>query len=397
MKNFFLFLLLLPFLGACAHSEGRSENLENAQTFPISGVKAQAEKAGSSRENDRSPTIKSAEDLDVAESTWGEYLNPEGRLPKEGFQAFYIDTENSRRVVATEWVEDVAISYVWDEFHNISSRNFGAYWVGSLALDREEVMRIGVSLSWAKVRILINGRVLYEGGGDQSVLYRFEPGAHKIEVEYINNWHTTEFSVDINSEVAYLGLDEIKAKLEDNVLGDYQVYYAGVYESASRNMETLVSLEKTSRPVLLVLSSYSPVKWRLSNPYGTDVRAIIYGSHKPGSTLTGDISGSVLRFPARSRIGSYDATPECRCVAGNYRCEGAGMKSTIAALQALTDKPLTGFSGQYSAASLEVPEIRVDDRYLEELEAKMDASESDRAECKSKSNPDFETMFEEKG
>lgn len=346
-------------------------------------------------DGDNAPTIVTAADLTAAESTWGEHLNPTGDVPETGFQAFYINTGEPHKVIASEALEDIAISYPWDDFHGIESRDFGGYWVGNLAFETPEVRRIAVSQSHSKTRILINGRVLYEGGSDQSILYRFEPGTHKIETEYVNNWHTTELSVDISPVVVYLETDEIKAQLEAQLPPDYQVYYAGVYESSARNLMTELNLEKTDRPVLLVLSSYSPVKWSLSNPYDVDVRAIVYGSFKPGSTLGGDLSDSVLRLPAKSRIGSYEANPQCRCVAGRFHCEGTGMMPTVAALKGLTEQPLTGFAGEYSAASLKLPEISVDDAYLEELKTTMSNLEAERAKCTSDNDPDFETMFDQ--
>lgn len=342
------------------------------------------------------PSIRTAADLDPAETSWGENLNPNGKLPKDGFQAFYINTDQPHNVIATESVDSIAINYIYDQFHGIESGDFGAYWVGNLEFETQEVMRIAVSQSWSKARILINGQVLFEGGSDYSVLYRFEPGLHKIEVEYVNNWHTTEFSVDINAEVTYLNLDEIKARLKSNLLGDYQAYYAGVYESSSKDLTTVVNLGKTAHPVLLVFSSYSPVKWYLSNPYGVDVRAIVYGSYKPGSSVAGDIPDGVLRFAASSRIGTYDANPRCRCTAGSFHCEGTGMISTIEGLQTLTEKPLTGFTGEYSAASLTLPEVRVDDRYLEDLKNKIGEIDAQRAACKSENDPDFDAMFEKR-
>ena len=297
---------------------------DRKQRLRQAAEKKKAARSDSPGKGSESPVIKTAADLKIADSTWGEYLNPTDKLPKGSFQAFYINTDKPGTVIATEFVDDIAINYAWDEFHGIESGDFGGYWVGNLEFETQEVKRIAVSQSWSKTRILINGRVLYEGGSDQSILYRFEPGVHKIEVEYVNNWHTTEFSVDISSEVSCLDRDEIKARIEANLYGHYQVYYAGVYESPSKNLKTVVNLERTARPVLLVLSSYSPVKWYLSNPYGVDVRAIVYGSSKPGATLAGEISDAVIRFPAGSRIGSYDVSPRCRCVAGHFHCEGKG-------------------------------------------------------------------------
>jgi hypothetical protein len=354
--------------------------------------------AGSNAEKE-AQNLKTEADLEPAQGTWGEHLNPAADVPEKGFLAFYINTGAPREVIASETVDDIAISYPWDDFHGINSRDFGGYWVGNLAFETSEVRRITVGQSRSKTRILINGRVLYEGGSDQSILYGFEPGTHKVEVEFVNNWHTTELSVGIHTPIAFLEPDEIKAQLQNKLPGDYQVFYAGVYESSAKNQMTVLNLqdigESTDRPALLILSSYSPVKWYLSNPQGVDVRAIIHGSYKPGSALAGDLPDSVIQFPVNSRIGSYDVSPRCRCVAGRFHCEGTGVGQTFAAIKSFTDQPLTGLSGRYSADSLRLPEITVDDTFLKELKVKRSEIEAARAECKSNNDQNFETMFEQ--
>ena len=125
------------------------------------------------------------------------------------------------------------------------------------------------------------------------MLYRFEPGVHKLEVEYVNNWHTTEFNVDISSEQTYLEASEIRARLGEALPADVTLYYAGVYESSAQDMSIVLNLEHTQGAVALVLSSYSPVRWHLSNPFGVDVRAVVYGAYKPGSRLDGDLPESL--------------------------------------------------------------------------------------------------------
>ncbi len=337
--------------------------------------------------------IKSAGDLVSAATTWGARLNPSGDIPTGRFQAFYINTRQPQQVIATETVDNIAINYIRDDFHGIESGDFGGYWVGNLMFEEPTVKRISVSQSWAKSRVLIDGRVLYEGGSDQSVLYRFEPGVHKLEVEYVNNWHTTEFNVGISSEQTYLEASEIRARLGEALPADVTLYYAGVYESSAQDMSIVLNLEHTQGPVALVLSSYSPVRWHLSNPFGVDVRAVVYGAYKPGSRLDGDLPESLLRLPAKSRIGSYRVGAECSCTAGTFHCSGGSLGPTLSALKGLTGVSLSGFSGSYSASALAVPATRIDEAFLARLAADEANVASQRAACKTENDPDFETLL----
>ncbi|GGE49958.1 hypothetical protein GCM10007421_25330 [Halopseudomonas oceani] len=339
--------------------------------------------------------IKFAGDLLPAASTWGSRLNPSGDIPTGQFQAFYINTKQPQQVIATETVDNIAINYVRDDFHGIESGDFGGYWVGNLMFEEPTVKRISVSQSWAKSRVLIDGRVLYEGGSDQSMLYRFEPGVHKLEVEYVNNWHTTEFNVDIGSEQTYLEVSEVRARLGEALPADVTLYYAGVYESSAQDLSIVLNLERTEGPVALVLSSYSPVRWYLSNPFGVDVRAVVYGAYKPGSRLDGDLPESLLRLPAKSRIGSYRVREDCSCTAGTFHCSGGSLGPTLSALKGLTGVSLSGFSGSYSASALAVPATRIDEAFLAQLAADEGNIASQRAACKAENDPDFETLLGE--
>lgn len=363
--------------------------VERARSTRLGG----ARNTGSSGNAERIEAVRSAGDLHAATSTWGSRLNPSGAVPMGRFQAFYINTKQPRQVIAADTVDDIAINYIRDDFHGIESGDFGAYWVGNLVFEVPTVKRISVSQSWSKARILIDGRVLYEGGSDQSMLYRFESGVHKLEVEYVNNWHTTEFNVDIGDELTNLDLSQVRARLNEALPADVTLYYAGVYESSAQDLSIVLNLQRAEGPVALVLSSYSPVRWYLSNPFGVDVRAVVYGAYKPGSRLDGDVPESILRLPARSQIGSYSVVESCNCTAGHFHCSGGSLKPTLNALEGLTGAQVRGFSSAYSASALSVPSIRVDEGFVAQLATDEENIALQRAACKAENDPDFESLL----
>lgn len=125
--------------------------------------------------------------------TWGDDLNPRNEMPLNSFKAFYINTNNRKRVIATSHVKQVAIKYSYKDLHNIDSKDFGAYWVGLFEFTEDQELQFNVHLSWASTRIIVDGFVVYEGGSKGKIPYLFTEGKHKIEIEYTNNWHTTNF------------------------------------------------------------------------------------------------------------------------------------------------------------------------------------------------------------
>ena len=339
--------------------------------------------------------VKELDDFAKASSTWGEKFNSSKQVPEKGFYAYYINTNNPEQVINKETVSDVSINYIGDKFHNIKSEDFGAYWVGRINLPKSEVKTIAVNQSWSKARLIIDGFIVYEGGSNKEILLNLEKGSHFVEVEYVNNWHTTEFSLTFLDKVEKLSLSDIKDQLSDNILGEYEIYYAGLYESSNKDLSAVLNIEKTSKKIVLFLSSYSPVKWHISNPFMTNIRAIVYGSSNPGTTITGDLDNSTILFPSQKRIGSYSSKKKCRCTAGVFHCEGNSLLSTKEAIEQLSEYPMTGFSGKYSASSLRVPQVIVNEKYLKDQEENNQKITEQRAFCKKQNDPNFEKMFDQ--
>lgn len=193
----------------------------------------------------------------------------------------------------------------------------------------------------------------------------------------------------------YLSSSEIKSLLHENVIGQYTPYFVGVYESSSSNIPITLQIDKTSNPVVLFLNSYENVRWNISNPFKVDIRAIVYGSTQHGSTITGEMENSIL-LPSKDVLGSYSTEQRCSCDGGSYfHCSGENILSTKKVIESLTNFQLSGFTGKYSAKSLRVPEIKIDDLYIAEAKKKALDIEKIRQLCLRKKHPDFENIMEE--
>ena len=304
---------------------------------------------------------------------------------------------NTRRwgqVVHEELVDAISINYIHDEFHGIKSEDFRAYWVGSIHLPEDETKRIAIHQGRAKTRLIIDGAVVHEGDSTKEILLTLNKGEHRVEIEYTNNWHTTNLSVAFVEDVANSSLRDIKRRLADNISGEYEIYYAGLYQSSSKDHSVILNIEKTTKPVVLVLSSHSPIKWRISNPFMADIRAIVYGHYGSGATVVGDVSKATMVLPSEKLLGSHTLAPKCSCSSGRFHCTGTSILATKTAVEELSEYSMSGFSVRYSAASLRVPEVIVNETFLQELDKNNQERDQLREDCRRQSNPDFERMFE---
>lgn len=268
----------------------------------------------------------SSKDYPDVPSTLGDRLNPGGKAPLGRFAAYYLRSGTPAALVATDTVDEVSINYPWDQFHGIKSEDFEGYWVGKFRYKVETPVQIMVDQSWSRTRVIVDRKLIYEGGSNARVPFVFSPGTHKVEVEYINNWHTTGLTVAFAEASLPVNRGELSGRLRAFVPEDAVVQHVAVYESGSLDNTILLTLEPSSVPVILALSSYSAVRWVINNPQKVDVRAIVYGSYAPGVRIQmkGDAK-DVPRLLLEGGLGSYDAAPRCHCVGGLFHCEGGSL------------------------------------------------------------------------
>jgi hypothetical protein len=328
-------------------------------------------------------------------ASWGEYLNPGGSAPLGSFRVFYINTQRPHEVVASETVPDVSINYSWAEFHDIKSEDFGAYWVGRIDYKAPAARIIEVSQSWAHSRISVDRKVVYEGGQDARVPFTFSKGRHLIEVEFINNWHTTAFHAGFEAESMPLSRAEVASRLEAGGVAGAPAHFVGVYESSARDMSVTLGLQPTDAPVVLVLSSYDSVNWVVEPGAAASVKAVVFSSLKPGSAVHGVDRRKTLVLPAAGWIEGFRVEQRCDCVGGVFHCESGNLKNVIADTESLTRAKVASFSGKYSADHFDLPGEPVSEgRLVDAIRQDEDKNRRLRATCEKKADPDFDHMFD---
>jgi hypothetical protein len=289
------------------------------------------------------------------------------------------------------------VNYPWSDFHGIDSKDFGAYWVGNFTYEKKNTMEISIAQSWAKTRVIIDGMVVYEGSNSNAQLpYEFSKGKHKIEVEYVNNWHTTGFALSIKAKEKIYSEKELKEALSKLTSKNSEVLVASVYESRAKDQSIELILAKHTKPVILVLNAYDTVEWRIKNAYKTKIEAVIYGAHKPGTQISGDLSKSVPIFPYEGHLGSYSMKKSCSCINGGalFHCDGNNAEETINRIESLTGKKIFGFSAIYGTDALLLPNTIVSEKTREAFKAEIVNVEKQREACKKETDPEFEKMFE---
>ena len=332
-------------------------------------------------------------------STWGKYLNPSAKIPKNKYKAFYIDTRNPKKVVASEIVKDISINYNGNQFFNIESSNFGAYWVGNIEFKKDTKKMFYISQSNSSTRVIIDGYILFDGGNRASVEYIFKKGIHKIEVEHLNKWHTTNLVVKISPFIKKYNLKEIEIELKPLVKKNTQFYYISAYESSKKDNYIDLVIAKSKRSVILLLQSQRVVTWNIKNPYKTKIKAIVIHSNTPEATVAGEIK-SIKILHAQRNVGrgykvglATKRDNNCRCISGHFSCGGGGASFNADAIPQLFSKRVRGFSGEYAVKILSVPEVLLSDKKYQEIKDYKSKIDTMRASCRKNKTVKIDELF----
>lgn len=330
----------------------------------------------------------------LAQNTWGDTLNPTNQMPTSGFDVYYINTNQPTQVIARSHSNRIAINYAWADFYGIPSEDFGGYWVGKLNVPTTALYQFAIDQSWAKTRIIIDRRVIFEGGGKDTPTIELSAGTHTLEVEYINNWHTTGFQLTVETiKPVYTPTDLTAAVAGLNLPANTVVYAVGVYES--RNADNRISLQApaTGLPYLLMLSSYNAVNWEVS---GRSPVAVIYNQSKQGSTVGASGQPPILAWEGSINYSTtQDTLPSCHCVGGRFHCESdADDLSTLNNnVRQWTGFPLVGVSGKYGATALIIPEKILNQQTIAASQNKQRQIDAQRQACTDEQRKGFEQIM----
>ena len=354
------------------------------------------------------------------DNSWGAVLRSRGQIPLQGFDAYYLTTgdpknlsradrhyapptspddglnsdfghyaslwkQNPNRMIYKENAVDIGVNFAWSGLHNIPAQTFAGYWVGQLDVPESSIYHFRSQHSRGNLRILLNRHRILEStnrNNQREISLRLDEGAYLLEVEYVNGWHTAQFSLDMRSEKHLLQTADLLAPLATLKLPSSTVVYAASIGTSGReNGQVNMKYPAETRPYLLLLSSNSPVKW---NIYGNNPpRAIIYNHAPKGSEVRAEQQPPGISWKGKIDYREDAPTPSCRCQNGQLLCESGvdSLEKVAADIAQWTGYPLAGISSAYHADTLTMPQTIVTAQTLAEHRGNMDYIDQQRQLC----------------
>ncbi|MDX1810244.1 MAG: hypothetical protein R3331_11980 [Sulfurospirillaceae bacterium] len=278
-------------------------------------------------------------------SSWSKILKvKDDQIPLGGFRAFYMNSRRANKVIYSEKVSRVSILYSQKQkFHYITPDHFVALWIGDFRFDKETDKVLTLAMSWAKVKLIIDGKVVYSGGNSQSIPYTFSKGKHRIEIEYKNNYGQVDFLFDMLDPVK-----EIDRTFKTLIKPNTKVYLVGLYDGWREDHALDLWLKSSKSPVVLFVASYAAIKWNIKN--AKNLQTVVFNSYRPGSSIT---TGNPKVKVFRDRRLSDTSRLMPFCYDGPVvHCEDRNdFQNAINHIEKLTGKKPDGFS------SIEIPSL----------------------------------------
>lgn len=333
--------------------------------------------------------------------SWGERLNPDGTIPADGFDAYYIDTNEPSRV---HFRSHSSYPATWggSSGQGLPSERLGIYWVGQLHVPKTARYQFALhQTERGRVRISIDHRIIKEGEGTAMPEIELRQGVHIVEVEYLNN-HADgyTFYLALQKKTPVYSVDNLATALKALHLPANTVAYVATTRRAKSDRSAELFIKDDSRPYILIL----PTGWRAWNIHtgNNPPRAIVRYQEAGDVWVEGGDPPVLLWQQFISMDKLRDGEPDCYCAAesrtlqcGNNGNDDLGLFAEN--IRRWTGYPLAGISFGAQDTRTTVPEISVtpatimtNRRQLKEKTADM------RRACslvRSKGRLDFNTLM----
>ena len=291
----------------------------------------------------------------IAKNPWSTRF-PTRSVPKNSYQAYYINTKQPDTIVSKTIVPQVAISYAWDDggTFKIVSEDFGGYWVGNIDITTDGNYEVSTAESWSESRVIINSREIKTQRKGSVPVY-LKKGTYTVEVEFVNNWHTTDFSMNILPQSVQYSATELKQKLSSYKKA--KNWYVGVYETENADRRLNIDLSQMSEDSILFLNSYSQLNWVLTA--NKSVQAIVVSSYEPGTIVTGVPSDVPVFYAKYGAVASeYSLDEDCDSYKkSNFSACGYidQLVKIDTSLLNITGRRVDTFTGDYGPTTLVAP------------------------------------------
>lgn len=243
--------------------------------------------------------------LERYDHRWSQSVIANNKIPTNSFKGFFFDRHKPINAIKTELVTDIHTN-LSRSINGVKVNDLGAYWVGDFHYDRDSEMEINIKQgAYTRTRVLINDNIVFENNYSKRLIHTFKKGTHKVEVEHLSNYFSSKLSINIRPIQKRYSRRDIIKKLQSN--NSYETWLISTYSAKNNNGNVDVKLKKSTKPIILLLQSYDVINWKIHNPHGNKIEAIVVGGAiGPGSSVEGEIQKENIYYTNFQICNNYN-------------------------------------------------------------------------------------------
>jgi hypothetical protein len=200
-------------------------------------------------------------------------------------------------------IEDVKTKLVYSEkvlspsindcehFFDIPPYHLKVTWEGTINVFTESAtIHANFYHSWSHGALFVDEQLIsqwkIESNQSKNIPLDLSKGKHRVIIEFHNHWHTSGFTASFTNYPVLDDHSDIATTLGNKTWQEVSTI-SWLIKNADRNRlnEQLISLPETEKPTVLFLSSRDPVNWVISNPFNTQISAILLSQENSVSTV----------------------------------------------------------------------------------------------------------------
>lgn len=190
--------------------------------------------------------------------------------------SYYKEESGVTELVSSETVDRVYNAYTWDEFLDIPGEDFLGIWEGEIeVLDEQVNIFISMHSHYSLSGFYLNNNLMKGGSNCKTTIPLSLPqGTHTFKAVYHSNYFSTGFTLNFTDQSA-ISFNSASEEIQRLSTPYSQVFMVNGYEASTSNGFITVTMPETVNDIVLVLSSYQPVAWKIENLYGATITSVL--------------------------------------------------------------------------------------------------------------------------
>lgn len=300
------------------------------------------------------------------------------KVPTHVYKVTYYD-KKAQKMILSQKTDYSSLQGV-REIATIKAEEFMAKWERDVYVDQDEELYFEIDNGWSEVKILVDGKVIYNQtekpvNGIKQIKHSFKKGVHRVEIRFINGWHTVDLYVALKRDIKKFTLDEAKKELAGLITDKTKIYYAAIESTRDENKRLTISVKGDNAPAVLFLNLNESMHVEIDNTAKQNIKAIVYYAKKAGTVTLKNPASDIKIIALNNKFSYLAGLPMCgkSKKTKEETCRYVyGIDFLNKDIQKFTGKNVDGVSVEKLNSQITVPNVVMDEQQYRNIKALQD-------------------------